>query len=201
MGSKERILRLKDDTRRNILDTAFHIVQTEGWNALNMRKLADRIDYTAPVIYEYFRNKECIYIELARRGHLILADKVRTAKNTQSIAEKQILAMWIAYWDFAFTYKAFYQLMYGIDIICFSKIDNIAEANFVTELIMEVMESLVIKKPVSSENLQLKYYTYWSAIHGLIALNLIQKSINEEMNCQILLDAIKRITASINTST
>jgi AcrR family transcriptional regulator len=201
MGSKERILRLKDDTRRNILDTAFHIVQTEGWNALNMRKLADQIACTAPVIYEYFRNKECIYTELERRGHLILADKVRAAKNTQSIAEKQILAMWIAYWDFAFTHKAFYQLMYGIDIVCFSKRTNIAEANFVTELMTEVIKSMFIKKPVNPERLLIKYYSYWSAIHGLIALNIIQKSIHEEMYGQIFLDAIKRITASINTST
>ena len=39
MGSKERILRLKEETRTNILDAALHIAQIEGWHAVSMRKI------------------------------------------------------------------------------------------------------------------------------------------------------------------
>jgi len=52
MGSKERIARLKEDTRSNILDAALDIVKEDGWQALSMRKIADKIEYTAPIIYE-----------------------------------------------------------------------------------------------------------------------------------------------------
>ena len=48
MGSKERIQRQKEDTRKRILDAALQIVRQEGWNALSMRKIADAIKYTAP---------------------------------------------------------------------------------------------------------------------------------------------------------
>ncbi|HBW80020.1 MAG TPA: TetR family transcriptional regulator, partial [Sphingobacterium sp.] len=41
MGSKERIQRLKDENRTNILDAALQIVKEEGWQALSMRKIAD----------------------------------------------------------------------------------------------------------------------------------------------------------------
>ena len=57
MASKDRILRLKEDTRMNILKAALQIVKEEGWPALSMRKIADVIEYTAPIIYEYFSNR------------------------------------------------------------------------------------------------------------------------------------------------
>jgi len=52
MASKDRILRLKEETRCNILEAALQIVKEEGWQALSMRKIADMIEYTAPIIYE-----------------------------------------------------------------------------------------------------------------------------------------------------
>ena len=48
MGSKERIHRLKEQTRVNILDAAYDIVKDEGWQALSMRKIADKIKHLVP---------------------------------------------------------------------------------------------------------------------------------------------------------
>lgn len=110
MGSKERILRLKDETRTKILDAALNIAEIEGWQALSMRKIADVIEYTVPFIYEYFPNKEGILLELTRRGYLILAKEIREARDKHENAEDKMDAMWTAYWDFAFAHKAFYTL-------------------------------------------------------------------------------------------
>src|SRR5664279_3847742 len=60
VASKDRIQRLKDDTRANILGASIDIVKSEGWQALSMRRIAEKIEYTAPIIYEYFANKEAI---------------------------------------------------------------------------------------------------------------------------------------------
>jgi AcrR family transcriptional regulator len=68
MASKDRILRLKEETRINILSAALQIVKEEGWQALSMRKIADVIEYTAPIIYEYFANKEAILLELPAKA-------------------------------------------------------------------------------------------------------------------------------------
>ncbi|MBC7567133.1 MAG: helix-turn-helix transcriptional regulator [Pedobacter sp.] len=58
MGSKERIARLKKDNRENFLDAALEIVKEEGCQSLSMKKIADKIESTSPIIYEYFLNKE-----------------------------------------------------------------------------------------------------------------------------------------------
>lgn len=105
MGSKERIQRQKEDTRKGILDAALQIVRQEGWNALSMRKIADAIEYTAPIIYEYFPNKEGLLIELTRQGYAILGQKIKKAQDSETEPAKQLEAMWMAYWEFAFNCK------------------------------------------------------------------------------------------------
>ena len=42
-----------------------------------------------------------------------------------------------------------------------------------------------------------KYYTYWSIIHGLISINIVRKGASDEINRQILKDAITGITRTL----
>src|ERR1700740_387799 len=105
MGSKERIHRLKEQTRVNILDAAHDIVKEEGWPALSMRKIADKIEYTAPIIYEYFNNKDAILQELTRMGYVKLGAKMNEAATLSTDPAGQLEAMWLAYWNFAFENK------------------------------------------------------------------------------------------------
>jgi AcrR family transcriptional regulator len=118
MASKDRILRLKDETRTNILGASLEIVKEEGWQALSMRKIADKIDYTAPIIYEYFANKDAILHELTRQGYVKLTGLMEEAMNKYSDPAEQLEAMWLAYWNFAFAEKELYQVMYGVEMNC-----------------------------------------------------------------------------------
>src|SRR3954466_7859059 len=110
MASKERIQRLKEETRINILEASLDIVKEEGWPSLSMRKIADKIEYTAPIIYEYFGNKDAILQELTRLGYIKLAKQMEEAKNKFVNPEEQLEAMWMAYWNFAFAEKELYQV-------------------------------------------------------------------------------------------
>ena len=198
MGSKERIARLKEETRLNILDASLDIVKEEGWQALSMRKIADKIEYTAPIIYEYFSNKEGILLELTRKGYLILAADIKDAKEKHEVVEEQLEAMWVAYWDFAFQHKELYRLMYGVDMNCCELKKSMPEAERADDLLYEVIEKLITVENPSEDFVCTKFYTFWSIIHGLISINLVNKGRNEEMNQKILKDAIKGIIKYIN---
>lgn len=198
MGSKERIQRQKEETHKNILNAALQIVKQEGWGALSMRKIADVIEYTAPMIYEYFPNKEGILIELTRQGFIHLGNKVKAALESGITPEEQLEAMWIAYWNFAFEETELYQVMYGVGTNCCELQKNYPEAEYATNLFWDVIEKLITKQPVDEDVVCLKYYTFWSVIHGLISINLVQKGTNEEINQQILIGAIKAIITTIN---
>src|ERR1700754_1332165 len=143
MASKDRILRLKEETRVNILDASLKIVKDEGWPALSMRKIADVIEYTAPIIYEYFSNKEAILMELTRKGFLILARDMKEAKEKHRLPAKQLEAMWLAYWNFAFAEKELYQVMFGVDVNCCELSEKMPESELPADLIWDVIIDLM----------------------------------------------------------
>ena len=68
MGTKQRREREKQEVREGILAGAREIALQEGWQAVTIRKVAERIEYSPPTIYEYFENKEAILLELLRQG-------------------------------------------------------------------------------------------------------------------------------------
>jgi AcrR family transcriptional regulator len=197
MASKDRILRLKEETRANILDASLKIVKEEGWNALSMRKIADVIEYTAPIIYEYFSNKEAILLELTRKGYLLLAKEVQAAKDKHRLPAKQLEAMWLAYWNFAFAEKELYQVMFGVDVNCCELAKKMPESELPADLIWDVIIDLMAPHVPTEDEVCIKYYTFWSVIHGLISINMVNRGNSDETNREILKIAISGIIKSI----
>ncbi len=197
MGSKDRIQRLKEHTRSNILRAALNIVKHDGWQALNMRKIAEDIDYTAPIIYEYFNGKDALVAELSASGFRKLAAAIGKAKNDHMAPVKQLEAMWIAYWNFAFAEKELYQAMYGVEVSCSAMKEGFAKAEQLPALFNGVIRELIGDSKATEEIISTKYFTLWSIVHGLIALNLINKGKSEEINQLVLHEAINNIIASI----
>ncbi|HWD87998.1 MAG TPA: TetR/AcrR family transcriptional regulator [Mucilaginibacter sp.] len=200
MASKDRIMRLKEDNRKNILMASLDIVKEEGWQALSMRKIADRIEYTAPVIYEYFDNKEAIVLELTRKGFWILSRDMRVAKEQRSSPEEQLEAMWLAYWNFAFAHKELYQVMFGVQTNCVcAMMDKLPEAEEPWDLVTASIRELMGIKDIESDIICTKYYTFWSVVHGLISINILSRGSSDDINRQVLKDAISGIIRSLKS--
>jgi AcrR family transcriptional regulator len=197
VASKDRILRLKEETRCNILIASLQIVKEEGWQALSMRKIADKIEYTAPIIYEYYANKEAILKELTKKGYYLLCQKISEAKQQHEQPEHQLEAMWIAYWNFAFDETELYQIMYGVEMNCciLQKEFPLADTN--RELLSESIGKIMGIDDLDSDIIHTKFYTFWSLVHGLISLVLLGKGQSDEINRQVLKDSISGIIRSL----
>jgi AcrR family transcriptional regulator len=202
MASKDRILRLKEETRTNILGAALQIVKEDGWQALSMRKIADVIEYTAPIIYEYFSNKEAILLELSRQGYLLLSKDLEEAKSKHRLPAKQLEAMWVAYWNFAFANKELYQGMFGVSTnCCCEMVNTLPEAGKPWEMFSEIIGELMGVDDMDSDVICTKYYTFWSVVHGLISINLLSRGSSDEINRQVLRDAISGIINTLKPQT
>lgn len=81
MGIVERKMRHKEEIRTGILGAAWHMVVTDGWQSLSIRKIADAIEYSIPVIYNHFENKEAILLEFSKEGYQKLALALQEAKK------------------------------------------------------------------------------------------------------------------------
>lgn len=197
MASKDRILRLKEETRINILDAALTIAKEEGWPALSMRKIADKIEYTAPIIYEYFSNKDAILLELTRKGFLILAREMKAAREKLEQPEQQLEAMWLAYWNFAFAQKELYQIMFGVEVNCCELCAILPEAEVPSILIGELIEQLMAPHKPTEDEVCTKYYTFWSVVHGLVSINIVRPATSDEINREVLRTTLTAIIRSL----
>src|SRR6266508_2166655 len=102
MGIVERRLRQKEEVKANILATAWQIVKEDGWESLSIRKIADAIEYSVPVIYDHFENKEAILLQFGKEGFGLLINTLQKAKAKTDDPAEQLTLIANAYWNFAF---------------------------------------------------------------------------------------------------
>ena len=197
MGIVERKERQRKEVRDSILQSAWHLVNEEGWQNLSIRKIADAIEYSVPVVYDHFENKEAILSEFNHQGFKLLGDQLLAAKASHTIPAEQLTAIAYAYWDFAFNNKEFYQLMYGLGMPTCESLTSVPELTSFINVIYSTIDELIKAGSKANENTWLKVHSFWSMIHGLVSINLIAPPVShmgmttDEMNKMILSDFIK----------
>ena len=199
MGITERRIREKEKLRTTILGSAWQMVEDEGWQSLSIRKIADAIEYSVPVIYDHFENKEAILFEFAKEGFTILTKKIEEAKAKKKEPSEQLKLIAYAYWDFAFKYKEHYQLMYGMGMQGCEVEKCLSERTTFRKLVMEPITQLIEKGKNPKANPCLKYYTFWSILHGLISIkNMRGSGVSDEINKLVIDDAIAGFIKNLN---
>ena len=111
MGIRERRDRDRAELRQRILDAALAIISAEGFAALSMRKLAERIEYSAAAIYLHFENREQIAQALSEAGFQRMLDGLETAGRGKSGADA-LYALGSAYLAFGLQHPEIYRLIF-----------------------------------------------------------------------------------------
>ncbi len=188
MGVKERRERIKHATRQGILQGARQIAQEEGWGALTIRKVADYIEYSPSIVYEYFDGKDEILRALMQQGFQMLAAAMERAQHSTDDPEQQVVRVTDAYWDFAREHRDLYQVMHGLAGVA---VDPAARAEAVQGVGSVAAETLVawatanqvyLDDPVASAEI------VWSLLHGWVSLTLIDGVYRDERRAKQLLD-------------
>ncbi len=179
MSITDRRLRQKEEVRVLILDAAWEMVVTEGWQSFSIRKVADAIEYSVPVIYTHFENKDAILLEFNRKGFRLLAECLEEAKIGKDNPAAQIDAMAHAYWNFAFSNYQYYQLMFGLGMPTCETARKIPEMAGFKDAISSSIEALTPADRKDSVDPFLKYQSFWSMLHGLVSINMLGKPDNQ----------------------
>src|ERR1700678_2654292 len=99
MGTTERRERERQELRTRILDAARELFAAEGYEAVTMRKIAERIEYSPTAIYAHFKDKNALIRELCEGDFLAFAQKFVGFLTVQDPIERLRLAG-VAYVDF-----------------------------------------------------------------------------------------------------
>ena len=112
MGTKERQQRDRDRIQQLILTAARDLFVTDGYRNVSMRKIAERIEYSAAAIYSYFPSKDDIFFALAEEGFRLLAQQLQSAiDNVGDPLERLRRGLW-AFYEFSKTNPEYFELMF-----------------------------------------------------------------------------------------
>lgn len=170
MVSSNRRERHREQLRRRILTAARDVAVREGWNAVTIRKIASRVEYSAPAIYEYFDSKEALLVELAREGFRLLAAELRAAATAVQRPEARLLALANAYWDFAWKHPELYQVMHGLGGVPFGPGTSALEAVEVVTTTRGFVEEVLRASGAVGADVDVATNLLLANLHGLISL-------------------------------
>jgi AcrR family transcriptional regulator len=198
MGISERKQRQKEEVKALIIKAAWDIVANEGWQSLSIRKIADAIEYSVPVIYEHYVNKDAILLELTKRGFQMLNDDLMKARDRFKNPEQQIVAISYSYWNFAFEHTPYYQVMFGLGIPSCETVSQIDELKTFSDLVMAPLKEVIENGKNTAADPLLKLKTLWSTLHGLVSINMMGREDSRDvMNDMILKDFITGFIAGM----
>src|SRR5690349_23597093 len=82
MSIRERRARERRERERLIVDAARELAEAEGWAAVTTRRLAERVEYSQPVLYSHFKSMDAIMTAVAVQGFAELAAQLRAARTS-----------------------------------------------------------------------------------------------------------------------
>jgi AcrR family transcriptional regulator len=160
MGHKDRKDREKKEIRENIINAARQIAKKDGWNGVTIRKIANYIEYTPPIVYEYFENKEALFEELVYIGFRKLQNEYHNIKEPIVDKYDYIRTLSIAHWNFAIENNDLYQIMLSIEKV---KPNTEMEENF------HLTQKIFLGFLNNDHKKAMELMIYWmSLIHGSI---------------------------------
>lgn len=167
MAIRERRQRERAERERSIVVAARELAETEGWEAVTTRRLAERIEYSQPVLYGHFPSgKEAIVAAVALDGFTELTATVRRAVDAKSAPRDAVTALAGAYLSFATAHPAVYDAMFDLDTpLAFADPDTPAPLGEAFAVLLDVLTGVAgpCEPGLFTE-------VVWAALHGLVTL-------------------------------
>jgi AcrR family transcriptional regulator len=161
MPSQSRRERARVDRRDLIVRTARELAETEGWEAVTTRRLAEQVDYSQPVLYGHFKNMDAIATAVALDGIEELTGVLREARTRDGLR-----GLARAYLEYAEEHPAVYEAMFvrRTDLV-FGTTETPAALR---DAFAEFQAGVT---PYARRDAETLAEVFWSALHGQATLN------------------------------
>jgi AcrR family transcriptional regulator len=162
---QDRRARERQQRERQIVLAARDLAEAEGWDAVTTRRLAEAIEYSQPVLYSHFANKDAIIRAVALEGFVELTDALSRARQAESQPTAALVALARAYLVFAETRPALYDAMFALAELPFAQPNRPAPLAASFAELREAMAPFV-----PADILDTHAELTWSSLHGLATL-------------------------------
>jgi AcrR family transcriptional regulator len=189
MSVQERKERERAERERLIVATARELAEQQGWDAVTTRRLAERIEYSQPVLYSHFRGKREIIGAVALEGATELAAALHAAASAADGPRARVTALARTYLDFAERNPAVYDAMFQLDGGLAFAAEDTPEP--LKDAFAALLESL---GEVAGDGVHPGLFTevFWAALHGLATLTRVGRlpPADAEQRVKLLVDRL-----------
>ncbi|MBV9813346.1 MAG: TetR/AcrR family transcriptional regulator, partial [Acetobacteraceae bacterium] len=112
MAAAKRKVKEQAERVGRIISAARQTAESEGWSAVTVRRLADMIEYSQPVLYSHFANRDAIVAGVAIEGFKEITVALKRARRHDAPSRAAIQRVGRAYLDFASKNPALYEAMF-----------------------------------------------------------------------------------------
>lgn len=177
MGTNERRERERLAMREQILDAARELFAERGYEAVTMREIGKRIEYSATALYNHFEDKEALVQELCRQDFRDFAQRfLEAVVGSKSVVESACRAGFV-YLGFAEKFPQHYRLMFMTPLPESPPAEGEREDARVNAYVFlrGLVEQLIAGGHLRPEltDVDLVAQSVWSILHGAAALDLI----------------------------
>jgi AcrR family transcriptional regulator len=189
MSVQERKQRERADRERLIVATARELAEQQGWDAVTTRRLAERIEYSQPVLYSHFRGKREIIGAVALEGASEMAAAMRSATAAASTPRERVAALARAYLDFAERNPAVYDALFQLDGgLAYAQEDTPEQLKDAFAALLETLGE------VAGDGVEPELFTevFWASLHGVATLTRSRRLLPEdaERRIELLVDRL-----------
>lgn len=153
---------IKKYTKEDIIDEVCKIIEKEGTNSINARKIASNLGGSVQLIYHNFSTMEELYNEAYSKIHSKFKDILENATDK----ERPYLAKGMAYVKFARDYPEYYKIIFMNNTSM--NIDEFIAADY--SLTNNVMSSINKRFNVQEKDIVDFHKKVWIFSHGLACL-------------------------------
>jgi AcrR family transcriptional regulator len=179
MGSQERRAREKALVHDRILDAARALFTRHGYEAVTMRRIAQKVEYTPTALYFHFRNKEALLQALSDQAALSLGLEFGKLRKVQDPLER-VRRMGKAYIQFGLAHPNEYRLLFmtqqpGLppEHSAIRKGDPDQDAYALLVQTMAEAKAAGLLRPALTDPEQAAQ-VLWSGMHGFVSLILVR---------------------------
>jgi AcrR family transcriptional regulator len=194
----------KEKNKQAIKEAALEIAKTEGWQGVTIRKIADKVLYSAPIVYEHFKNKDDLFKNLVEDGFRDLTGKTFEAMDKVKSPEEKILKLAEVRFEFASKNQTLHHIMFDADNPDWQRFELIKSIGKLGDYVIGLLAEISQKPERSTEYFLnmiclIRGYTYFDNKMGFVKkmkVKFLDKSSN--MN-ELFIDAIQRFLESIKS--
>lgn len=181
MTKTPRDIKEIEKIRESILEKAVEIINADGFKGMTMRKLALRMDMSATNLYNYFSNKDEIYINILIRGFKMLYEILKSVYDAGVNPLERGKKIIQSYLAFGIQNYNYYEIMFSPGLPKYADyvgtpLENLAAIEMgyskkIIDLSMDAVADVMRQNKNSRvDGNEMRVIEVWSMLHGMISL-------------------------------